>query len=88
MRFRRRNRQALDSADRFPSAPPDAPLLEVGDARTYFETGRGSVRAVDGVTLALDRGRTLGIVGESGCGKTVLSRSIMGLLPKHNVVRS
>jgi len=88
MRLGRRKRQSFDSADRFPSAPPDAPLLEVGDARTYFETGRGSVRAVDGVTLSLDRGRTLGIVGESGCGKTVLSRSIMGLLPKHNVVRS
>ena len=71
-----------------PSVPPDVPLLDVGDARTYFETSRGSVRAVDGVTLSLDRGRTLGIVGESGCGKTVLSRSIMGLLPKHNVIRS
>jgi ABC-type dipeptide/oligopeptide/nickel transport system ATPase component len=40
------------------------------------------------VTFSLDRGRTLGVVGESGCGKTVLSRSIMGLLPKHNVTRS
>src|SRR5919198_84804 len=88
MLFRRRHRQAFDSGDRFPSAPPDVPLLEVGDIRTHFETTRGPVRAVDGVTLALDRGRTLGIVGESGCGKTVLSRSIMGLLPKHNVVRS
>ena len=88
MVFGRRKRQAFDSADRFPSVPPDVPLLEVGDARTYFETSRGSVRAVDGVSLSLDRGRTLGVVGESGCGKTVLSRSIMGLLPKHNVTRS
>jgi peptide/nickel transport system ATP-binding protein len=46
------------------------------------------VRAVDGVSLSLDRGRTLGVVGESGSGKTVLSRSIMGLLPRSNVVRS
>jgi peptide/nickel transport system ATP-binding protein len=85
--FRRRRRR-LDSAERFPQAPPDAPLLDVTDVRTHFQTDRGVVRAVDGVTFSLDRGKTLGVVGESGCGKTVLSRSIMGLLPKHNVVRS
>ncbi|HEY8546744.1 MAG TPA: ABC transporter ATP-binding protein [Acidimicrobiales bacterium] len=62
-------------------------LIEVDDLRTGFKTARGLVRAVDGVSLTLDRGRTLGIVGESGSGKTVLSRSIMGLLPKRNVVR-
>jgi oligopeptide/dipeptide ABC transporter ATP-binding protein len=62
-------------------------LLDVRDLRTGFRTGRGLVRAVDGVSLSLDRGRTLGIVGESGSGKTVLSRSIMGLLPKRNVIR-
>jgi oligopeptide/dipeptide ABC transporter ATP-binding protein len=62
-------------------------LLEVTDLRTSFRTARGMVRAVDGVSLSLDRGRTLGIVGESGSGKTVLSRSIMGLLPKRNVER-
>ena len=62
-------------------------LLDVQELRTAFRTAGGTVQAVDGVSLALDRGRTLGIVGESGSGKTVLSRSIMGLLPRRNVVR-
>ncbi|HZA75339.1 MAG TPA: ABC transporter ATP-binding protein, partial [Acidimicrobiales bacterium] len=53
----------------------------------HFTTPRGTVKAVDGVSFTLDRGRTLGLVGESGCGKSVLSRSIMGLLPSRNVVR-
>jgi peptide/nickel transport system ATP-binding protein len=74
-------------SDRFPSAPLDGALLEVSDLKTHFRTPRGVVKAVDGVTFSLERGRTLGVVGESGCGKTVLSRSIMGLLPKRNVVR-
>ena len=57
-------------------------LLEVTDLRTYFPTRAGEVHAVDGVSFSLDRGRTLGIVGESGCGKSVTALSIMGLLPK------
>ncbi|HET9732670.1 MAG TPA: ABC transporter ATP-binding protein [Acidimicrobiales bacterium] len=72
----------------FPEYQPDAgPLLEVVDLKTHFRTGRGLVRAVDGVSFTLERGRTIGIVGESGSGKTILSRSIMGLLPRSNVVR-
>ena len=59
----------------------EGPLLEVIDLHTSFRTGRGLVRAVDGVSFTLARGRTLGVVGESGSGKTVLSRSIMGLVP-------
>jgi peptide/nickel transport system ATP-binding protein len=64
------------------------PLLELVDVKTHFKTGRGLVRAVDGVSFTLDRGKALGIVGESGSGKTILSRSIMGLLPPRATVRS
>ena len=58
------------------------PLLEVRDLQTHFFTREGVVRAVDGVSFSVDRGRTLGIVGESGCGKSVTALSIMGLIPK------
>ncbi len=67
---------------------PGEPLLMVDDLHTSFRTGRGTVKAVDGVSLSVGRGKTLGIVGESGSGKTVLSRSIMGLLPPRDVIRS
>jgi len=55
-------------------------ILEVKGLKTYFETRNGTVRAVDGVDISIDRGDTLGIVGESGCGKTVLALSIMRLI--------
>jgi peptide/nickel transport system ATP-binding protein len=57
------------------------PLLQVRDLRVEFRTERGVLRAVDGVSFQLDAGRTLGVVGESGCGKTVLSRSLLRLNP-------
>jgi oligopeptide transport system ATP-binding protein len=57
-------------------------LLDVRDLRTHFFTREGVVRAVDGVSFSLERGRTLGIVGESGCGKSVTALSVMGLIPK------
>ncbi len=77
------SRRSRGTDERFPDAPLDGPLLEVSDVRTYFKTERGLVRAVDGVSLSLERGKTIGIVGESGSGKSVLSRSIMGLLPSN-----
>jgi ABC-type dipeptide/oligopeptide/nickel transport system ATPase component len=57
------------------------PLLSVEDLVTAFDTEQGQVRAVDGVTLSVSRGRTLGVVGESGCGKTVTALSIIRPLP-------
>jgi peptide/nickel transport system ATP-binding protein len=58
------------------------PLLELRDLRTYFAVDDGEFRAVDGVSFTLRGGRTLGIVGESGCGKSVTALSIMGLVPQ------
>jgi oligopeptide/dipeptide ABC transporter ATP-binding protein len=55
-------------------------LLEVENLKTYFKTRRGDVRAVDGVSFSVERGKTIGIVGESGCGKSVTALSLMGLL--------
>jgi len=57
------------------------PLLSIEGVSVSLPTPRGMLRAVDGVDLALEAGRTLGVVGESGCGKTMLSRAILQLLP-------
>src|ERR1700753_3920578 len=56
-----------------------APLLEVEDLQVHFETEDGLVRAVDGISYTVDRGQTLGIVGESGSGTSVSSLNVMGL---------
>ena len=52
-------------------------LLDVKNLKTYFFTDEGVVRAVDGVDLYINQGETLGVVGESGCGKSVTALSIM-----------
>ena len=56
-------------------------LLEIHDLETHFITSEGTARAVDGVSLHVERGETLGLVGESGCGKSVTSLSILRLVP-------
>ena len=71
--------RADEFASLLASAGPDSstPLLEVEDLKTYFFTRDGVVRAVDGVSFSVERGQTLAIVGESGCGKSVTSLSIL-----------
>ena len=57
-----------------------APLLAIEGLKTHFATDEGMVHAVDGVDLVIDRGETLGVVGESGCGKSVTALSVMKLI--------
>ncbi len=57
-------------------------LLDINGLVTSFETDSGSVRAVDGISFSVEKGKTVGLVGESGCGKTVTAMSIIDLLPK------
>ena len=57
-------------------------VLDVRDLHTYFFNRRGVTKAVDGVSFTLREGETLGIVGESGCGKTMTARSLLRIIPK------
>lgn len=57
------------------------PLLEVSNLKTYFFTDRGVVKAVDGISFKLDKGETLGLAGESGCGKSTTAYSLIKLVP-------
>ncbi len=61
--------------------PGSVPLLQIRGLKTHFKTDDGMVHAVDGVDLAIEEGQTLGVVGESGCGKSVTAFSVMRLLP-------
>ena len=64
------------------------PLLAVEDLRVHFWTGGGTVHAVNGISFEIGPGETLGIVGESGCGKSVTALALLGLLPRAGRVRS
>ena len=77
------NEQMTAMAERMDpvQAAAGEPLLRVEDLRTYFFTRLGAVKAVDGMSLALARGETLAIVGESGCGKSITALSLMRLIP-------
>src|SRR2546427_13049217 len=63
-------------------AAMEQPLLDIRSLRTQFFTDDGLVRAVDGVSYSLERGETVGVVGESGCGKSVTALSILRLIPE------
>src|SRR5215212_9843383 len=71
---------SLTSDSRLPTS--DSPLLAVRDLKTYFFQDDGLVKAVDGASFDVFAGRTLGIVGESGCGKSVTARSIMRIVDR------
>src|SRR5512136_2761496 len=62
------------------SATQAGPILEVRNLKTYFYLERSTVRALDGVNLTLPRKSTLGLVGESGCGKSIMAMSVMRLI--------
>ena len=60
----------------------DVGLLRVEELSTHFKTRDGVIRAVDGVSFSLDEGEVLGVVGESGCGKSVMAQSVLRILPE------
>jgi oligopeptide/dipeptide ABC transporter ATP-binding protein len=74
------NRLTEPTAAPAPSTSPTENILEIHDLRTYFHVMDGTVKAVDGVNFSIPRGKTLGVVGESGCGKSVTALTVMGLL--------
>jgi len=61
-------------------------VLEIKNLKTYFETSEGVVKAVDDVSFKVKRGKTLGLVGESGCGKSITAMSILRLVPSERIV--
>src|SRR5512133_2033617 len=61
--------------------PHDRLLIEVKDLKTYFFLHEGTVKAIDGVSFDIREGRSLGVIGESGCGKSVTAQSLMRIVP-------
>src|SRR3546814_9331417 len=60
-----------------------SPVLDIDDLRIAYHTARGPACAVDGVSLTIDEGEYLGLVGESGCGKSTIAKAILGVLPNN-----
>ncbi|MEG0493025.1 MAG: ABC transporter ATP-binding protein [Clostridia bacterium] len=78
----RRNRKNVDPAEYTTKMHDDANVVEFDDLHTYFFTDIGTVKAVDGVSFDVPKGKTVGVVGESGCGKSVMSLSLMQLVQR------
>ncbi len=76
------NRKHIDEAEYLSVMQDPANVVEFSDLRTYFYTDNGTVKAVDGVSFAIPAGKTVGIVGESGCGKSVTSLSLLKILQR------
>lgn len=68
--------------------PKGEPILELKDVRVSFRTYAGEVKALNGINLTLYKGEVIGLVGESGCGKSVTAATIVGLLPENSEVKS
>jgi len=66
----------------FDRRAPGVPLLEIKGLKTHFFTSEGTVKAVDGVSFSVDDGQTIGVVGESGCGKSITAMSILRLIAR------
>ncbi len=66
----------------------NTPLIEAVNVKKYFKTPRGLLHAVEDVNFKIFEGKTLGVVGESGCGKSVLINTILNLLPKNAQIKS
>jgi peptide/nickel transport system ATP-binding protein len=62
------------------------PTLRVEDLKTYYKIQRGFVKAVDGVSFDVERGQAMGLVGESGCGKTTIATSLLRVLPSNGII--
>ena len=79
---RKRNRKHIDPSEYTTTMRDPNNVVEFDNVHTYFFTDIGTVRAVDGVTFDIPQGKTVGVVGESGCGKSVTSLSLMQLVQR------
>lgn len=86
---RQRNRKNVPESEYLTQMKDPKNVVEFDDLHTYFYTDIGTVKAVDGVTFEIPEGKTVGVVGESGCGKSVMSLSLMQLLqrPQGQIVK-
>ena len=78
--FKKAKKRKIPESEYLTQMKDEDNILEIDDLHTFFYTDVGTVRAIDGVTFNVPRGKTVGIVGESGCGKSVTSMSVMRLL--------